>query len=299
MTTFSQLVDEVSLSLSGYTLRQDRQTHLTAPITSNDTTIPVANASNISSGIIEIDDELMYVESFDRTAKTLTVPPYGRGYSGTTSSNHGVGKRVAISPTFPKISIKRAINDTINSVYPDLYGISTTTFQYKPAQASYALPSGAETVLAVSYETIGPSKQWLPIRAWRMDGMANVSSFNSTNSITLLGPVEPGRTVQVTYTMQPDLLNADYDDFEMTTGLPPSAKDVIVLGAAYRLASFVDPGRLTFASAESDSQSNVVGRSYGTGTNTAKYLLALYQQRLADESRKLSDRFPVRVHYTN
>ena len=299
MTTFSQLVDEVSLSLAGYTLRQDRQTHLTAPVASGDTSISVASAKNISSGIIEIDDEILYVDSFDRSGNTLSIPPYGRGYSGTTASSHAAGKRVAISPTFPRISIKRAVNDTINSVFPDLYGIGTTTFEYKPAQSTYALPSHAETVLGVSYESIGPSKQWRPVRGWRVDPMANVSGFGSTNSITLVSGVEPGRTVQVTYTMQPQLLDVDTDDFELSTGLPASAKDVIVLGAAYRLASFIDPGRLSFSTAESDAQSNVVGRSYGTGTNTAKYLLALYQQRLADEARKLADRFPIRVHYTN
>jgi hypothetical protein len=299
MTTFSQLVDEVSLSLSGYTMRQDRQTHLTAPITSSSTEISVASAKNVSSGIIEIDDELLYVDSFDRSGGTLAVPPYGRGYSGTTASSHLEGKRVAISPTFPRASIKRAVNDTINSVFPDLFGIGTATFDYVPARSTYALPSYAETILGVSYESIGPSKQWRPVRGWRIDPMANVAGFNSNNTITILSGVEPGRTVQVTYTMQPQLLDVDTDDFELSTGLPASCKDVIVLGASYRLASFIDPGRLSFSSAESDAQSNVVGRSYGTGTNTAKYLLALYQQRLADEARKLADRFPIRVHYTN
>ena len=298
MTTFSQMVDEVALSLAGYTLRQDRQTHLTSPIAYNDSIIPIASATNVSAGIIEIDDELIYVDEFDRAGKTLTAPPYGRGYSGSTASSHAAGKRVTISPTFPRVSIKRAINDTINSVFPTLFGVGTHTFKYNPAQSTYALPSGAEDVLAVSYESTGPSKQWRPVRFWRMDPMANVGAFNSTNSITISG-VEPGRTVQVTYSTQPDALEIDSDDFELSTGLPGSAKDVIVLGAAYRLASFIDPGRLTFASAESDAQSNVVNKSYNTGTNTAKYLLALHQQRLADEGRKLQKRFPIRVHYTN
>ena len=36
MATFSQMIDEVSRKLSGFTLRQDRQTYLTAEITSTD-----------------------------------------------------------------------------------------------------------------------------------------------------------------------------------------------------------------------------------------------------------------------
>lgn len=298
MATFGQMIDEVALKMAGYTMRQDRQTHLSGDISATEKTISVASASNISAGIIEIDNELIYVDSYDRASKTLEIPPYGRGYNGTTAKPHSDGARVVVSPTYPREMIKREINDTISSVFPDLYGIGTVTFKYNPAQSTYSLPSGAETVLAVSYATTGPSKQWRPVRFWRMDPMANVGAFNSNNSITISG-VEPGRTVQVTYTMQPDVMESDSDDFETFTGLAPSAKDVIILGAAYRLASFIDPGRLSYASAESDANSNVVAKSYNTGTNTAKYLLGLYDKRLGEESRKLQNRFPIRVHYTN
>ncbi len=34
------------------------------------------------------------------------------------------------------------------------------------------------------------------------------------------------------------------------------------------------------------------------GTSSSRYLLALYQQRLDEESRKLSDIYPIRIHYT-
>lgn len=299
MATLSNMIDEVTLKLAGFTLRQDRQTHLTEAITSSDTEIKVANANNISTGIIEIDDELIYVDSYDRTGKKLNVPPYGRGYSGSNASSHGAGKRVTIAPTFPRTSIKQAINDTVNSVFPSLYSVSSTVFKYKPAQTTYPLPSNAQKILSVSYESTGPSKQWRPVRAYRPDMMANVNSFDSTRSISILSGIEPGRNVQVTYTVEPSIMTADNNDFSLTTGLPETAKDVIVLGAAYRLSSFVDPGRLTFGSAEADQQSQVAGRSYGAGTNTAKYLLALYNQRLQDEARKLAEKFPTRVHYTN
>jgi hypothetical protein len=93
-------------------------------------------------------------------------------------------------------------------------------------------------------------------------------------------------------------MDADDDDFEIVTGLPASCKDVIILGAAARLASFIDPGRLTFGSAESDQQSQIAGRAYGAGTNASKYLLALYDKRLAEEGRKMNDRNPIRIHFT-
>jgi hypothetical protein len=298
MATFGQMTDEVSRKLAGFTLRQDRQTHLTAAVNATATSITVASATNISTGVIQIDDELIYVDSYDRNSGVLTIPPYGRGYNGTSPSSHAVGARVIVSPTFPAVDIKGAINETIEATFPDLYAINTHTFSYSTAKTTYALPDEAETIYSVSFQTTGPSKEWLPVRSYRIDSMANVDSFNSKNSISLYSGIEPGRTVQVSYSAAPSIMDRDDDDFEIATGLPSSCKDVIILGASARLASFIDPGRLTFGSAESDQQSQIAGRSYGAGTNTAKYLLALYDKRLAEESRKLNDRNPIRTRFT-
>ena len=298
MATFGSMTDEVVRKLAGFTLRQDRQTHLTAALNSTATSITVSSAQNISTGIIQIDDELIYVDSYDRNTGVLTIPPYGRGYNGTTAATHQNGARVIVSPTFPSVDVKDAINETLLATFPDLYTTGTHTFSFSPAQSTYALPDEVETVLAVSYETTGPTKEWLPVRGWRVDPMANTDAFNSRNSISLYSGVESGRTVQVYYSAAPTVMDSNDDDFETVTGLPASCKDVIILGATARLASFIDPGRLTFGSAESDQQSQIAGRSYGAGTNASKYLLALYDKRLSEEARKLNDRNPIRIHFT-
>ncbi len=298
MATFGQMTDEVSRKLAGFTLRQDRQTHLVSAINSTATSIVVSSASNLSAGVIQIDDELIYIDAYDRATGILSVPPYGRGYNGTSAASHQSGARVIISPTFPSVDIKGAINETIEAVFPDLYTTASHTFSYSPAKTTYPLPNEVETVLGVAYESTGPSKEWVPIRSWRVDPMANTDAFDSRNSISLYSAVEPGRTVQIFYTAAPAVMDSNDDDFEIVTGLPASCKDVIVLGAAARLASFIDPGRLTFGSAEADQQSQIAGRAYGAGTNASKYLLALYDKRLAEESRKLTDRNPTRIHFT-
>jgi len=298
MATFGSMTDEVVRKLAGFTLRQDRQTHITAAVSATATTISVKSAQNISTGIIQIDDELIYVDSYDRASGTLSIPPYGRGYNGTSAATHQNGARVIISPTFPSVDVKDAINETLLSTFPDLYTTGTHTFSFSTAKSTYPLPDEVETVLGVSYETTGPSKEWLPVRGYRVDPMANTDTFNSRNTISLYSGVEPGRTVQVFYTAAPAVMDSNDDDFETVTGLPASCKDVIILGASARLASFIDPGRLTFGSAESDQQSQIAGRAYGAGTNASKYLLALYDKRLAEEARKLNDRNPIRIHFT-
>jgi hypothetical protein len=296
MPTFKELADEVALNLQGFTLRQDRSTHLTENITTSATTLTLASADNVAKGIIQVDDELIWVDSYDKNTGVVTIPPYGRGYLGTKKSTHNAGSQVVIKPTFPRHNIKKAINDTVRAVGDTIYATGTFVFTYTPAQVTYGLPNNVHDVLSVSWQTIGPSQEWLPIRSWRADQMANVSSFNSNKSISIYESVVPGRSIQVFYSKEPDTFEIDQDDYEFTTGLPLSAKDVIIYGAAYRLASMVDPGRLTFVSPESEIQTGRI--QVGQGQNAARYLLALYQQRLDEESRKQRDRHPIRVHYT-
>jgi hypothetical protein len=297
-TTYGKIVEDVARKLAGYTLRQDRQATLVTAINSSTLSVTISNAANISAGIIQIDDELLYVESFDRNTAKLTIAPYGRGYNGTTAASHTANSRVVISPTFPNVDIKTTINETIQAVFPDLYATNYYTFAYSPAKTTYALPSDTFRVIAVSYQSIGPSKEWVPVRQWRTDSSANTETFGTSNTISLYGLIPPGRTVQVFYGAEPGELENNTDDFNSTTGLPDSCKDVITLGATAKLIAFIDPARLTFGSAEADQQSQIAGRSYGAGTASAKYLYSLYQQRLQEEANKLDARYNIRVHFT-
>lgn len=296
MITFNDLVEEVLINLEGFTLRQDRTTFLTTGIDNNDLTVALASGDNIGKGVLEIDDELIHVDSVDRSDRSATISPFGRGYRGTTAVAHSLNAKVTFAPSFPKISVKRAINDTIRAVYPSVYGVASTTFLFNPSVTTYSLPAEAETVLAVSYDTIGPSNEWLPIRRWRHDPTSNTGQYATGNAISIYEPIVPGRTVNIVYTKTPTPLSNANDVFTTVTGLEERSRDLIVYGAAYRMASFIDPGRLTFTSPEADQ--NDTTRPFGSGTNTARYLLALYQQRLQEEKNRLIGKYPVRVHYT-
>jgi hypothetical protein len=299
MSTFAQLVDEVRTNLSGYTLRQDRITYLTNPGGINTTALNVAigNSENLAKGVIEIDDELIWINTFDKNNLTLNaIPGFGRGYGGTTPSPHAENSQVTLTPTFPKVNVKKAINDTINSFYPRLFQVSSTTFTFNAAQITYALPDDARDVLFISWQTPGPSREWLPVNRWRIDRMANVSAFNTTRTLSLYDKIVPGRTVQVYYSTIPNNLTNANDDYATVTGLPESSRDVVTLGAAARLLSYLDTGRINLSSAEADINDTKLPST--AGASASKYVYALYQQRLNEESTKLQDRFPIRVHYT-
>ena len=299
MATFSQLINEVQTNLQGYTLRQDRITNLATSggISATDLTFKIGSADNLAKGIVQIDEELIWVNSFDRQTLTLNViAGFGRGYMGTTASPHAENARVILTPTFPVNMISQAINDTINSLYPKLFQVASTTFTFNAAQIAYPLPDDARDVMFISWQTPGPSREWLPVNHWRIDRMANVAAFNTNKVVNVYEKIVPGRTVQVYYSTIPTNLTNGGDDFATVTGLPESSRDVVTLGAAYRLLSYIDTGRINLSSAEADLADTKLPST--AGASSSKYVFALYQQRLNEESIKLQDRFPVRLHYT-
>jgi len=299
MPTLNEMVDEVRANLQGYALRQDRITYVAdaAGLTTTSTSITVGSSNNLAKGVIEIDDELIWIDSFTTASNVLNViPGFGRGYQGTTAAPHAQYAQVTLSPTFPRSSIKKAINDTINSFYPKLWIASAYTFTFNASQTTYALPDDCEDILFISWQTTGSSQEWLPVNRWRLDTMANSATFNSQNTINIYENVQPGRTIQVWYTSTPNTLDANTDDFADVTGLPDSCKDVVVLGASYKLLSYLDAGRINLSSAEADLNDGKLPSSAGVAAS--RYIFALFQQRLNEEALKLADKYPIRIHYT-
>lgn len=296
MSTFSELCDQTLLYLSGFTTMQDQTTHLTANVTSNGTSFAVGDPTAISRGIIEVGSELMWVDSVDVQNNIVTIAPYGRGFRGTTAAAHSSGARVVTSPLFPRILIKQVLNESIRAVYPDLFGVAATTITFNPAILTYALPSGAQQVLQASWRTIGPTREWIPLRRWRVDRHAAPDTWTTGVNLSVYDMVVPGRPIRVVYSKQPTPLTNDSDDFATVTGLPPSTEDVIRLGAAYRMVPFFDTPHLSGSSAESDFSSNM--RPVGGSSQLGRYMLQMYQLRLQEEVKRLQELYPVRSHYT-
>ena len=293
------MVDEIKSNLQGYTLRQDRISYVANPagLTTTSTEITIGSSSNLAKGVIEVDDELIWIDSFDKADSVLNViPGFGRGYQGTTPAPHAQYAQITLAPTFPRSAIKKAINDTINGLFPNLWAISSFTFTFNASQTTYPLPDDLESILYLSWQTTGSSQEWLPINRWRADGMANAATFNTTNTVSLYENIQPGRTVQVWYTTVPNTLDANSDDFADVTGLPQSSQDVVTLGASYKLLSFLDSGRINLSSAEADNADSKIPSNAGVASS--RYIFALYQQRLNEEALKLKDRHPIRLHYT-
>ena len=307
MTTLLNMIDEVSMNLSGYTLQQDRATHITADVPATTSTIAapinlsLASTDSVGKGIVEIDEELFWIDNYDRVGNTATIAPYGRAYLGTTLAAHTAGTKVTIAPTFPRFVIKRAINDTISAIGSSIFAANTTTITSNLSTSAFRLPAtgnslNIRSILAVAYQAIGPSKEWIPIRNWRFDGNANSTAFTSEQTISIYDMITSGRTIQVVYSTDPVPFTSNTETFATQTGLPQSCKDLVILGATYRLLSNLDPARASMVSPQADETDSK--RPYGSSQSLTRQVYALFTQRLNEEIKNQQDKYPIRIHYS-
>jgi hypothetical protein len=307
MVTLSDMINEVSINLSGYTLQQDRATHIVTNVAATASTIAapitlsLASTDSVGKGIVEIDEELFWVDNYDRVGNTATIAPYGRAYLGTTLAAHTAGTKVTIAPTFPRFVIKRAINDTISAIGSSIFAANKTTITSNLATSAFRLPAtgsslNIRSILAVAYEAIGPSKEWIPIRNWRFDGNANSTAFTSEQTISIYDMIPSGRTIQVVYSTDPLPFTSNAENFATQTGLPESCKDLVILGATYRLLSNLDPARASMVSPQADETDSK--RPYGSSQSLTRQVYALFTQRLTEEIKNQQERYPIRVHYS-
>lgn len=296
MTTFNEMIDDTLLHLQGYTKQQDQVTHITTDVTSTATTMIVNDVTSISRGTAEVGNELIWIDSVDQQTGTVTIPPYGRGYRSSVAASHTSGSMVTSSPMFPRKMVSQALNDAVIAVYPELFAIGTTEITFNPAVTTYELPAGALDILQVSWQTTGPSKEWLPVRRFRVDKHAATGSYSSGVSLSVYDSIIPGRPMKITFTKEPSPLVNGSDVFNTVTGLPNSCEDLVRFGAAYRLVPFFDSAQASGDSAQADFSAGQ--RPIGSSSALSRFLLQMYQVRLAEEVKGMQSAFPVRSHYT-
>lgn len=295
--TFDLIVQRVKQQLLGYTRVQESISYLTQDMTDTDITFLVdpETATNISRGIVEIDDEMIQVKKVDRSTGLVTVMANinGRGAEGTDPAPHLMNAIATADPRYPKARIQEAINDTIKGIYPHIWIFGEFEFPYVAARYEYPLPVEVDDVYKVTWNTIGPSAIWRPARSYRFNpqtsttpGQVKPTPTPTGKTIQILdGGIVPGRNIRVTYIAAPNpMVNPD-DDFTDTTGLPDRMIDMITYGACWRLLPGWEAGRLQQQSIESTERAPLVPT--GAASDASKYFLGLYQRRLDEERDRL------------
>lgn len=278
--------------LNGYGIDQPRSTYLTAAVGAADLSFSVASAADFDQGLAEIEGELVFVESVDRTNGVLSFAPDGRGYFGTTAAAHSENARIVFSPVWPRHRVKAAINDTIVGTHPILFGVGTAQFTFNPSVTTYSVPAEAERVLTVQADVNGPSREQQRIGRYSFNSVAPTDDWPTGNTVTFHEGVTPGRTVTVTYAKKPSVLSADGDQLSVS-GLAETAKRAVVYGACSQLLSYADVSRLHVDSARADAYDEKV--QVGMATRLAGQLELRYLAEVESERRRLRQATPVPV----
>ena len=299
--SYDQLVARVKQQLLGYTKDQASVSFLTAPMAATDTTFTVDTSTittALSRGLIEIDDEIIWVNKYDRQSGIVQVMAglNGRGVEGSVAASHSVNAIVTDDPQFPKIRIKEAINDTIRALYPDLYIFDFFEFPKIAARYEYPIPAAVEDVYKVTFNTIGPSALWQPAQRWRFatDASTTAGQVKPTpaptgKTLQISDDIVPGRNIRVSYIKSPNVLVNGSDDFATVTGYPERYVDLVTYGACWRLLPAYEASRLQQGAIEANERAPLV--QTGAASQATQFFLALYTKRLNDERDRLERLF--------
>lgn len=290
MTTLGDMVNEVHLSLLGYTGDQEQITSTTG-FNASAVSFTVADATQISTGLIEVDEELLWCTEVDPDANIVFVSI--RGMYGSVAAVHASGALVRNAPRYPRVTIANALNDLILTCFPDLFVVTNTTITANGAVVTYALPVDVEDVIDVTYDLRDASGYWQPLRRWDLDLDADTTAYPTGKTLSVFESVLSNRSIRVTYKKQPTALVALTDNLTVS-GLRASAKSTLVYGACARLIGYLESARLSDDAAEAKFMSTQPG---GTALTASRYFYQMFLQAKAEENRRLLDRYPPRLHW--
>jgi hypothetical protein len=289
--TLSSLVDEVIMSLQGFGVEVDQVATLLNAIDGTANVLRLDAPDAITRGIVEIDDEVIYVSS--ALNGVATVPAWGRGFKGTAASSHSSGAAVFISPTYPRSVVTREVNNTIRALYPDLFAVRTYDFTADSIHAQYMMPSDMDRIMAVEWRWLAIDG-WNVLNEWELVQNAYAGDFSTGKVLALGATLGSGIKVHVTYAAPPALLANATDRFADVSGLPATCRDVVVFGAASRLLPWIDSGRLPTDTVSSDQQDQT--KPIGNAVNVGREIRTMYQTALLREKHALNLRYPMRKH---
>lgn len=298
MTTLGDIVNDVLVELHGQTADLEQITFLTVNIGTTDIQYTVDDASQLSRGLVEVDDELMWVTRIDQTNNIVYIAPFGRGYRGTVAASHASGTQIMNNPRFPRGSVVQKIQQTQYEIYPEIFAIMKDESNLtNPVVTTYPVPANCDIIIRARYQTIGPSMLWEPIRRYDLNQQANVELFPTGKTIDIGDRMFPGRPIQITYLSRPTQLVNDTDVLT-DTGLDDNVRDVLMYGACYRLVAGLEVAKLQAATVEQGYDRGTYVGTTGAATAGSKYYLSLFQERMANERMRLLQLYPTVTHLT-
>lgn len=288
-TTVASLIRQVESHL--YTGTRVERDKLASGVTANATSLTTTySRAAIKAGAkLTIDLEEYHVWSV--SGATVTVQP---GEFGSTSAAHDSGAIIHVNAEFSPFEIFREINNELSGLSAaGLFRTNSVTLAFNAARTGYDLTdvTNVDGILTVLAEATGPERLRSPI-PWRLERNLDTDTFPSGFGL-FLDRGWPGRDVFVVYKDQFGAVDSLADNVYASTGLPPSAHDLLAMGAALRLAAPAEIDRNQMSSQGGSRRANEVPA--GSRVNAIRGLAGRYERRLVQEANRLKRAYPTRL----
>lgn len=240
---------------------------------------------------VEIESEVFYVKSVDRSAGTATAV---RGWRDSTTAAHASGTICRLAPRFFRMDAKDAIIDGLRRMAPPLWKVSATNITYATSTVGYDLVSGLFDVYRVWNQTNSSSQRWKEVYAFDVAHEMDTSVFASGKGLIIAEPCYPG-PLRVQYFTKFTEPTAESDNMESTVGLSDYMLDVPVW---YAVATLLPPDealRSQVTTAVSQARAETV--EGGQVVRAAEYYRARYEDALAEATDRFKQQYPLRLRY--
>jgi hypothetical protein len=232
--------------------------------------------------IIEIDREQMRVTDHDEASRTLTV---ARELYGTTKAAHPATSLLSVAPRWPRQPIFDAVADEIESLYPDLYGVSNEWAGYN--EGIVALPASPRPgVILEAKQFVGG--EYVPVEA----SIVEIDDVSTGFGVQFAA--RSNQEVYVRYSTEPQRPTTETDTLA-SLGVESAWQRLIMFGVlgAMMLTGDIDAVTQEFVTEALESQ----GYPATTSTSLAVTLTRLRQTELGKAVKRQRARRTEMVEY--
>lgn len=290
MSTVGTVVDRTVRQLMSGTVEERNKT--TAALTATSTSVVFQYDLNgmRAGGVIQIDNELMYVWEVSSGSKTVTVE---RAWNGTAAAAHAASAVAIVDPKFPRSQILEAINaeiDDLSSPMNGLYQIKSLELNYNGTWNMINLPTTDKIIDLVSVTVRYIATDYPVIRKCRLIRDLPNDDFSAGYAIRFDEQVRAGRMI-VVYKAPFTNVTTEAQNLQNVAGFPTTAEDILIMGAQIRLVSPREVKR-NFTESQGDTRRSEEVPT-GSVSSSINNIIRMRRDRITAEAARLARQYPT------
>ena len=290
MSTVGTVVDRTVRQLMSGTVEERNKT--VGALTATSTSIVFQYDLNgmRAGGVIQIDNELMYVWEVSQGSKTVTVE---RAWNGTAAAAHTSGAVAIVDPKFPRSQILEAINaeiDDLSSPMNGLYQIKSLELNYNGTHTMVNLPTTDKIIDLVSVTVRYIATDYPVIRRCRLIRDLPNDDFSAGYAIRFDEQVRAGRMI-VVYKAPFTNVTTEAQNLQNIAGFPTTAEDILIMGAQIRLVSPREVKR-NFTESQGDTRRSEEVPT-GSVSSSINNIIRMRRDRITAEAARLARQYPT------